>query len=100
MKCSDLTRVVTFDDTDVSVSIGDIVWWFSENQIQNLPHAAMVVKLGDDNMVDLSYNAVVGSRLVTESGVCMVGDSRLANANYRKRGSWCPRGTWSILNLK
>lgn len=100
MKQSDLIRQFIIEDQPIVIALGDVVWLFNENQLDTLPHVATVIAFGEDNMVDLAYNAVVGSRLVPVQGVCLVGDERLKNANYRKRGSWIPRGAFSVLNLK
>lgn len=100
MKQSDLIRQFIIEDQPVVVAIGDVVWYFNENQLNTMPHVAQVVAFGEDNMVDLTYNATIGSRLVPVQGVCLVGDERLKNANYRKRGSWIPRGAFTCLNLK
>lgn len=100
MKLSDLIRQFVIDQNPITVAIGDTVWFFNENQTDSMPHVATVTAFGEDNMVDLTYNAVIGSRLVPAQGVCLVGDERLNNANYRKRGSWIPRGAFPSLNLK
>lgn len=100
MKFSDLTRIVTIDKTAVPVSVGDTVWWFAGGQLDNIPASALVLSFCEDNMINLSYNSGVGSRLVSETGVCLIGDERLSNAHHNKRGAWCPRGTWTLLNLK
>ena len=100
MRLTDLIREFNIDGTPWTVAIGDVVWLFNENQLDAMPHVATVTAFGEDNMVDLTYNAVVGSRLVPVQGVCLVGDERLNNVNYRKRGSWIPRGAFPSLNLK
>jgi hypothetical protein len=100
VRLTDLIREFNIDGTPWTVAIGDVVWLFNENQLDAMPHVATVTAFGEDNMVDLTYNAVVGSRLVPVQGVCLVGDERLSNVNYRKRGSWIPRGAFPSLNLK
>jgi hypothetical protein len=100
MKTTEICREVTIDGIKIPVSIGDTVWWFMENQLNNIPAVAIVIQFSEDNMIDLARYTSPGSRLTAEVGVCLLDDPRLSNANYRKRGSWCPRGMWSSLNLK
>lgn len=99
IKQDQLCKTVVLDERQVSVLLGDDVWWFAGNELGNPPAAAKVVAMCGDNMVDLSiYNQVNGKQFI-EKGVCLIGDELLKNQNYRKRGSWCPRGNWSALNV-
>jgi hypothetical protein len=102
LKYTDLCREITVEQgtPPVSVAIGDTVWWFTEAQLNNTPAVAFVVSFCEDNMIDLQYTTGVGNRLVTEKGVCLIGDERLKNVHNRKRGAWCPRATWKLLELK
>jgi hypothetical protein len=99
LKISELTRKFPIDNMLVDVTVGDTVWWFAGAQLNNLPAVATILSFCEDNMINLSYNSTVGSRLVTELGVCLIGDDRLKNVHNRKRGAWCPRGTWTALEL-
>ena len=100
MKTTDITKSVTVDGHQTPVTLGDTVWWFAEAQTQSRPSAALVIELSDDNQVTLAYIPVKGSRLTQMTGVCLMGDKRLSNANFRKQGCWCPRALWDSLKLK
>jgi hypothetical protein len=100
MNQSDLVREITLEGSKVTVSIGDTVWWFAENQLNDTPSVGHIVRFCEDNMVDLVHTTGIGNRQITEQGVCLLSDPKLDNPNYRKRGSWCPRGLWSALKLR
>jgi hypothetical protein len=102
MKLNQIHRSYTIDDTEVHVTLGDTVFWFAQDQKNNVPAVAIVTAFCQDNMVDLAYVAPLGSSapLKALNGVCLITDERLSNPNYRKRGSWCPRGSWSALEIK
>jgi hypothetical protein len=99
VKASQLTRTVVIDNTEVTVAIGDPIWWFNQAQM-DIPAPAFIVSFAEDNMVNLTYINHVGARLTNLSGVCLLGDSKLDNKNYRSKGCWCPRGMWTALGLK
>lgn len=103
MKPTELVRQYTIGDNSSphTVWIGDTVWWFAQDEVNGVPAPATVLALCEDNMVNLSYLSVVGSgRQVVVTGVCLHGDERLSNKNYRDKGSWLPRTAFGVLPIK
>lgn len=96
----DLVRSVVLDEQTVEVAMGDSVWYFGAAQINQCPVPATVMAFGEDEMIDLVYTEPSIGKPVVLKGICMVGDRKLDNMVHRKRGAWCPRGTWTCLNLK
>lgn len=92
-------RRFEFENTDLNLAIGDIVWYYFDGVVEHTPAPAMVVEFGEDNMVTLEVHAMLqpGRHRIT-SGVCLHGDPRLENMNFRKRGVWAPRGSWAFNN--
>lgn len=92
-------RRIVFESTPITLAIGDVVWFYFDGLTQNHPAPAMVLEFGEDNMltVELHTLAQPGRQRVA-TGVCMLGDPRLDNANFRKRGVWAPRGSWMFNN--
>lgn len=99
MEAKQLMRTVKIDGVDVTVAIGDPVWWFNQAQM-DVPAPAVIVSFAEDNMVNLAYINHIGAKFTNLSGVCLIGDTKLDNKNYREKGCWSPRGLWTALNLK
>lgn len=90
----ELFRVININGIQKVVRLGDVVWWFCENQTNAKPHVATVVGICSNEMIDLEVRTHTDQPRVTlKKGVCLVGDPLLANTNNRARGSWMPR--WS-----
>jgi hypothetical protein len=103
MKSSELVRQYDIGENSPphTVWLGDTVWWFAQNETSGVPAPATVLAFCEDNMVNLSYLSVVGTgKQVVITGVCLVGDERLGNNNYRKNGSWLPRTAFGVLPIK
>lgn len=103
MKSTELVRQYNISENSSphTVWLGDTVWWFAQNETGGVPAPATVLAFCEDNMVNLSYLSVVGTgKQVVISGVCLVGDERLGNNNYRKNGSWLPRTAFGVLPIK
>jgi hypothetical protein len=103
MKSSELVRQYDIGESSPphTVWLGDTVWWFAQNETSGVPAPATVLAFCEDNMVNLSYLSVVGTgKQVVITGVCLVGDERLGNNNYRKNGSWLPRTAFGVLPIK
>lgn len=100
MRTDDLIRTVTLDGQQVSVVLGDVVWYFGAAQTASTPLPATVVAFGGPGLVDLVFTEPTTGKSIAAKGVCMATDPRLENMNNRKRGSWAPRGLWSFLGTK
>jgi len=96
----DLIRTVKLDDVEIHISLGETVWYFGAAQISDKPIPATIQSFGEDNMVDLLYHEQSTGKPMLLRGICMETDPRLANMVHKKKGSWCPRGSWSFLEIK
>lgn len=86
-----------FEGVDLPIAIGDVVWFFFDASPTTDPAPAVVAEFGEDNMLTLEVlSGVQPGRARKVDGVCMHHDGRLNNQNFRKRGSWAPRGVWSF----
>lgn len=98
MRQNQLVQSITVEGQQYNVAIGDVVFWFQQAQLNSQPHIATVLELLDDNMVTLAVTTHTEQLKITrKEGVCLVGDERLKNQNYVKRGAWCPRGLFRFL---
>jgi hypothetical protein len=87
-----VSRVVDVYGQKRAVLLGDTVWWFAGNDTTAKPHVATLVGFSEDDQVDLQVQAHTEQpRIVKKTGVCLVGDPKLQNANQSSRGSWMPR---------
>ena len=100
MLLKDLVRKVTMDDLEVVLSLGDVVWFFGAAQVSDKPIPAQIQAFGEDNMVDLIYHEQNTGKAFVAKGICMLTDPKLDKDVHRKKGAWCPRGTWSCLEVK
>ena len=96
----DLVRSVILDGTEVTLALGETVWYFGAAQVSDRPIPATIQAFGEDNMVDLVYHEQATAKPMTARGICMLTDPRLENMVHKKRGAWCPRGTWTCLDVK
>ena len=99
-RIDELVREITIGDEKAVVAVGDTIWWFQMNAIDKVPIIATLLRFCEDNKVDLAYHSSAGTRLVNVTGVCLMSDLDLNNPNHRKKGSWCPRICWTMLNIK
>jgi hypothetical protein len=87
-------RFIEFNGVRRTLLLGDTVWWFPDAAIHAKPHAARIMGFNENDMLELEISShTQPPRLSAQIGVCLVGDQRLANPNYRKRGAWMPRWT-------
>lgn len=104
LKVSSLIQDVKIGEEVAYVTLGDHVWFFANNQTQSIPHVAVILRFAEDKMVDLAYYPITGTgvsaKLIHATGVCLVGSPLLDNKNNAKRGSWCPRQGWKVLDIK
>lgn len=96
----DLVRKVTLDDVEVTLALGEVVFYFGAAQVSDRPIPATIQAFGEDNMVDLIYHEQSTGKPQVARGLCMLTDPRLENMVHKKRGAWCPRGCWSCLEIK
>lgn len=101
MKTRDIVRQVVIDQNPHTVWIGDTVWWCAQGQTDNVPAVATVTDFCGDDMVDLTYITPHSTgKLQVLKGVCLLGDERLKNQNYRSKGAWLPRTAFAMLQIK
>lgn len=75
----------------VPVRLGDTVWFYPSCNFDTTPQVAVLTRLQEGHMADLSIVPIDGFRTTPVKGVHLFGDDRLNNPNIRKTGCWVPR---------